>query len=407
MRVVGLSCLLLLLLSPLLFAQQRLSEGACILLLQQIDRFSQQKQSSNYRNAKREYDLYCQPVVQPAKLPVAKPVVTAPVQTAPAPTAQAREAAKPNLPPQPIAQSTTLQAAQPQTAAHDATSQTAAEQQPGTDIIVPTEAKAETTRVDTETVATAPVAAENPGDTHQTAESAPHTGAAQAMPTPAPTVVPASTDSPIARQSTETLLMRILTSIPLIAANLVALLLLVFLITSWFGLNLPGFKGVFAEYKLNRLLRWRLPAQYQHFRKLKLLTSKDEPVVVDHLVLSPFGIFVILVKSDRGRIWGSETQANWVRQYFGRKSQLMNPLHQNFKNTEAVRNLLQLSAYDATEQLHSVVAFNRVASFESAMPANVCYVDGVAAFIKSFTQPCLTDEQLQRFAAVLKQASTG
>ncbi len=370
MRVLGLSCLLLLLLSPMLFAQQRLSEGACILLLQQIDRFSQQKQSSNYRNAKREYDLYCQPVAQPAKPQVAKPAVKAPLQTAPEPAAQQPEAAQPETAPE----------TQPQKLVTiDTSPQTAAEQLPATDAATSLQANTETA-----------------------------VGvAAQPLPAPALTTAPASVDTPAVNLGADALLMRILSSIPLIAANLVALLLLVFLITSWFGLNLPGFKGVFAEYKLNRLLRWRLPAQYQHFRKLKLLTSKDEPVLVDHLVLSPFGIFVILVKSDRGRIWGSETQANWVRQYFGRKSQLMNPLHQNFKNTEAVRNLLQLSAYDATEQLHSVVAFNRVASFESAMPANVCYVDGVAAFIKSFTQPCLTDEQLQRFAAVLKQASTG
>lgn len=395
MRVLGLSCLLLLLLSPLLAAQQRLSEGACILLLQQIDRFSQQKQSSNYRNAKREYDLYCQPVAQPAKPQVAKPVVTAPVQVEPVPK-PAPEAVTPKVATQ--SETPAQTATEP-----DTTPQTTAEQELTTTSAAPTQVEADAIKVAADTVA-----AENLGDANQMAEATQQTGdVGQVVPTPAPTVAPDITDPAVARQSAEALVMRILTSIPLIAANLVALLLLVFLITSWFGLNLPGFKGVFAEYKLNRLLRWRLPAQYQHFRKLKLLTSKDEPVLVDHLVLSPFGIFVILVKSDRGRIWGSETQANWVRQYFGRKSQLMNPLHQNFKNTEAVRNLLQLSAYDATEQLYSVVAFNRVARFESAMPANVCYVDGVAAFIKSVTQPRLTDEQLQRFAAVLKQASTG
>ena len=84
----------------------------------------------------------------------------------------------------------------------------------------------------------------------------------------------------------------------------------------------------------------------------------------------------------------------------------MNPLHQNFKNTEAMRNLLQLTAYDATEQLHSVVAFSRVARFDSQMPANVTYVDAVAAYIKQFDHSCFTDEQVARFAALLKQAST-
>ena len=185
-----------------------------------------------------------------------------------------------------------------------------------------------------------------------------------------------------------------------------ALLAAIFLLTSWLGFNLPGFKGVFAEYKLNRLLRWRLPRQYLHFRKLKLLTAKDEPTMIDHLVLCPAGIFVIAVRTNRGRISGSETAANWTRQYFGNTKQLMNPLHQNYKNIRAVQHLLQFQNGDASECLHSVVAFSRVARFDSQMPANVTYVDAVAAYIKQFDHSCFTDEQVARFAALLKQAST-
>jgi len=43
---------LLLLISVQAFGQQRYSEGACILLDQQVQRFSHMPQSSSYRNAK-------------------------------------------------------------------------------------------------------------------------------------------------------------------------------------------------------------------------------------------------------------------------------------------------------------------------------------------------------------------
>ena len=209
--------------------------------------------------------------------------------------------------------------------------------------------------------------------------------------------------SPAAQQD---MLGLVLNSIPLIAANIVALLLVIFLLTSWLGYNLPGFKGVFAEYKLNQLLRWRLSKQYLHFRKLKLFTAKDELTEIDHLVLCPFGIFVIAVRSNRGRIGGSETAANWSRHYFGATKPLMNPLHQNFKNVEAVKHLLQLQGTDTAQAVHSVIAFNRVAQFASSMPANVMFVDAAADYIKQFSEVVLTDEQVNRFAAVLKQAST-
>ena len=366
---------LLLMVSPLAYSQQQYSEGACILLAQQIDRFSQQKQSSNYRSARREYDRFC---LQPAtrRPAVVKTLPDSTAVDAPAPATKAMAEAA---------------AVSPDTAEGGFSS----ERQDSTERQDRTGQQDSSAQQDSSVAAVSTEAVES------------------TLPAAAPTA-PVITVPALKRQTVaapvpaaDDWLMNIITHIPLIAANLFAFLLAVFLVTSWFGLNLPGFKGAFAEYKLNRLLRWRLSRQYQHFRKLKLLTAKEEPVVIDHLVLSPFGIFVIAVKSHRGRIWGRETEANWTRQYFGRKTQVMNPLHQNFKNTEAVRNLLQISAYDATEQLHSVVAFSRVARFETPMPANVDYVDGISAYLKQFTQPCLNDEQLNRFAAILQQASTG
>ncbi|MDX1391452.1 MAG: nuclease-related domain-containing protein, partial [Rheinheimera sp.] len=107
----------------------------------------------------------------------------------------------------------------------------------------------------------------------------------------------------------------------------------------------------------------------------------------------------------RGHIDGSEAAANWSRHYFGQHKLLMNPLHQNFKNVEAVKALLQLQGSDTAAYVHSIIAFSRVATLSSGTPANVTYVDKVAAYLKQFTTPVLTDEQLNRFSAVLSQAS--
>ena len=99
-------------------------------------------------------------------------------------------------------------------------------------------------------------------------------------------------------------------------------------------------------------------------------------------------------------------QANWQRQYFGSKKQFMNPLHQNFKNMEAIKHHLQLQGTDLAQHVHSVVAFSRVAHFKTEMPANVTYVDTTSVYLKKFEEPCFDDDQLNRFAALLHQAST-
>lgn len=382
----------LLLVSLPLAAQQQYTDGACILLQQQIDRFDQQRQNSNYRSAKREYDRYCQKPVQ------AVPRGSQARQAVPVTIAPAEPEQNAYTPPAPV--KVVTEAVPSATVTAEAGTGSA-------DSIKP----AETTSADVSAIEVGPepvVSLPEPASKAEPAKAEPVSAEPEAE-TPeqvspaAETAAQPHATEPAAQQD---MLGLVLNSIPLIAANIVALLLVIFLLTSWLGYNLPGFKGVFAEYKLNQLLRWRLSKQYLHFRKLKLFTAKDELTEIDHLVLCPFGIFVIAVRSNRGRIGGSETAANWSRHYFGATKPLMNPLHQNFKNVEAVKHLLQLQGTDTAQAVHSVIAFNRVAQFASSMPANVMFVDAAADYIKQFSEVVLTDEQVNRFAAVLKQAST-
>ena len=385
----------LLLVSLPLAAQQQYTDGACILLQQQIDRFDQQRQNSNYRSAKREYDRYCLKPVQ------AVPRGSQARQAVPVNTATAEPAKNAYTPPAPVKVVTEAEEAVPSATV------TAEAGTGSADSIKP----AEITSADVSAIEVSPepvVSLPEPASKAEPAKAEPVLAEREAR-TPeqvSPAAETAAQPHATELAAQQDMLGLVLNSIPLIAANIVALLLVIFLLTSWLGYNLPGFKGVFAEYKLNQLLRWRLSKQYLHFRKLKLFTAKDELTEIDHLVLCPFGIFVIAVRSDRGRIGGSETAANWNRHYFGSTKALMNPLHQNFKNVEAVKHLLQLQGTETGQLVHSVIAFNRVAQFASSMPANVLYVDAVAAYLKQFSEPVLTEEQLNRFAAMLKQIST-
>ncbi|WP_372627453.1 nuclease-related domain-containing protein [Arsukibacterium sp.] len=383
---------LLLLISVQASGLQQYSEGACILLDQQVQRFSSQPQSSNYRNAKSEYDKKC---LRPTR-------ATPPAQ-------QARRDDTVVTPAPQQATPEVLSTAEPEQEQTE-TEQVAAEQS------VPEVASP--VIVAEELLQAAPEPVQSMDNTaagaRDSASAEPATNNSEAgneliEPSekfvPVPVIVPAPADTGNWWHY-DNLLKQLLTNLPLVLANILAFLLAVFLLTNWLGLNLPGFKGIFAEYKLNRLLRWRLARGYRHFRKLKLLTAKEELVVVDHLVLSPFGIFVILVKGERGNIYGEVAQANWQRQYFGSKKQFMNPLHQNFKNMEAIKHHLQLQGTDLAQHVHSVVAFSRVAHFKTEMPANVTYVDTTSVYLKKFEEPCFDDDQLNRFAALLRQAST-
>lgn len=378
MRWMRFFMFLIVLLPSQVLAQQH-SEAVCLLLQQQIDRYANQKSNPNYRSARREYDKYC--YAQAGKKP--QPTAAAPKVTP--------------VPASPIETKTI----EPVISA-DAASNTNIALEP-----------ADTGATQSENAENAGIASK---DTSNQTDLVPELPVETAAPAAGATDV-AETDLPTANTTTaaprqvvvrdegidfDALLLEILLATPLVAANIVAFLLVVFLLTNWLGLNLPGFKGVFAEYKLNRSLRWRLSKEYQHFRKLRLTNDNNESTVIDHLVLSPYGIFVIMVKSYRGRINGSESQANWTRDYLGNSKQFMNPLHQNFKNMQALKQLLELPDF---ETMHSVIAFARLGQFASELPANITYIDTTTTYIKQCTERCINDEQLARFAAVIQEFS--
>lgn len=79
------------------------------------------------------------------------------------------------------------------------------------------------------------------------------------------------------------------------------------------------------------------------------------------------------------------------------------PLHQNLKRTAAVKFTLGIGMQDG-KQVHSVVAFSDRAEFKTPLPAQVCYIRQVAAYLQQFTQSCFSDMQLRQFTARFNMA---
>src|SRR5207245_8689327 len=78
---------------------------------------------------------------------------------------------------------------------------------------------------------------------------------------------------------------------------------------------------------------------YHHFRKIILPTSCGS-CEIDHLIVSPFGLFVIENKDRSGWIFGEESDRNWTAVHFTNKYAFQNPLHQNSGPVQALQALL-------------------------------------------------------------------
>ncbi|MDP2142181.1 MAG: NERD domain-containing protein [Gammaproteobacteria bacterium] len=154
-------------------------------------------------------------------------------------------------------------------------------------------------------------------------------------------------------------------------------------------LKFPVVKGWIGEGIVNVSFRLFLDKTIYHQLHNVTLPTLDGTTQIDHIVVSPYGIFVVETKNMQGWIFGSENQAQWTQKIYRNSFRFQNPLRQNYKHVKAVESALSI----ALETIHSLVIFIGGATLKTEMPDNVQHGGGGIRFIKSFTEPVFSEEQ--------------
>ncbi|MEG2048051.1 MAG: NERD domain-containing protein, partial [Comamonas sp.] len=162
----------------------------------------------------------------------------------------------------------------------------------------------------------------------------------------------------------------------------------------------PRVKGWRGERQVLRMIREGLnPHVYADLHNVTLPTEGGS-TQIDHLIFSPYGLFVLETKNLQGWIFGSERQAEWTQKIHKNHSQkFQNPLRQNYKHTQTVQALLGLPA----EQVHSVVAFVGDSQFKTEVPPQVLQGQAFIGYILQFQQPIWGPEEMQALIDRLEQ----
>lgn len=171
-----------------------------------------------------------------------------------------------------------------------------------------------------------------------------------------------------------------------------ALLFITIIKTSWF-------KGKVGEFWINTNVKMCLDEKVYRLIKNVTLPTDDGSTQIDHILVSVYGVFVIETKNMKGWIFGGEHQRTWTQKLFKESYKFQNPLFQNFKHTQTLKALLQLS----DEQIHSVVAFTGESTFKTPMPENVTQGSGYIRYIKSKTKLVLLESDVQNVIAKIEQ----
>jgi len=112
-------------------------------------------------------------------------------------------------------------------------------------------------------------------------------------------------------------------------------------------------KGEMAEIRVHNTLI-ELPKEYHVIDNVILGSSKSSSQI-DHIVVSPYGIFVIETKGYKGWIYGGEYAQYWTQNIFGHKYQLYNPILQNQGHVKALKIILP---YLSEDKIIPIVCFN-------------------------------------------------
>lgn len=163
--------------------------------------------------------------------------------------------------------------------------------------------------------------------------------------------------------------------------------------------NLPWTRTARSRIRLWLTSRLRLPARrYRRFNKRRLRLKDGEIEQVNQLLVSRFGIFVVSIERLSGKIVGEAKDAQWLQQSLWRSRHFNNPLLRNYRQARHVETLLGVGP----GKVRSVIVFVGNGQFESLMPPNLVHAREFVDYIRSYQNPCLSEDDCAHIAAQIR-----
>lgn len=123
---------------------------------------------------------------------------------------------------------------------------------------------------------------------------------------------------------------------------------------------------------------------------------------IDHVIVSPYGMFIIETKNWKGTIYADEKSRVWTKYNCGQKMCLKNPTHQNFKHIVSIREKFFSAERDF---VFGVVAMCSSAEFKYGVPNGVVYYNELGGWIMGHVTPCIKAEQIPEIVSAIQEWS--
>lgn len=163
------------------------------------------------------------------------------------------------------------------------------------------------------------------------------------------------------------------------------------LIVVWFlNRNFATIKGWIGEKRVSNILSSLDPQDYTLLNDLYLPKENGQTTQIDHILISPKGMFVIETKNYKGWITGSEHSQYWTQTNFQRKDKLYNPIWQNSGHIKALQSILGDVASEIP--IHSVIVFGKESTLKFKEPFKNAYVIKSSDLLSTINQTQVAQE---------------
>lgn len=157
-------------------------------------------------------------------------------------------------------------------------------------------------------------------------------------------------------------------------------------------------RGWFGEKKTTFYMWLSLDKKvYRRFHDV-IIPADNGTAQIDHILVSPYGLFIVETKNKKGWIFGSADQPNWTQSIYGKKYLFQNPLRQTFRQKIVLSEYLNLHV----SLIRTVVLFVGDCTFKTQLPDNV--INGrLSKYIMKFEDHVLSSDEVDRIVVKLER----
>lgn len=153
-----------------------------------------------------------------------------------------------------------------------------------------------------------------------------------------------------------------------------------------------------STYKSAQQQLQRLGVKYRIRHNVQVYNEKKEKFLIEHIVISRYGLFIVNVEDRAGKIIGEEPDELWVEEKRSGKEEFDNPTRQNLMALRLLREKLNDTEFRIP--MYPVVVLGKKADIsELFCESSVIRVAALSNFIKKFNEEKLTELEFNAISA--------